>query len=54
VRKFPPVTRKVIAERVMAALEFDEALAVVIGWQAGLLPEQQTAARAALCGRASR
>jgi transcriptional regulator with XRE-family HTH domain len=42
--------RRWIAESVMADLEFEDALAVVVGWQANLPPEAQATARAALCG----
>jgi len=43
-------TPRLIAQRVMAELEFNEALAVVVGWRANLPPVAQAVVRVALCG----
>jgi hypothetical protein len=43
-------TPRLIAQRVMAELEFNEALGVVVGWRANLPPVAQAVARLALCG----
>jgi DNA-binding XRE family transcriptional regulator len=41
---------RLIAQRAMAELEFDEALAVIVDWHANLPPVAQVAVRVALCG----